>query len=1255
MRRTLLVSALILICVVLTGAMLVACTGFQASTDKVASVSLNSYPSDGVTVYQNETPDFSNSYLLVTYESGNTAVVPFTDEGVSIEGLKTSVAGEQFYTVSYGGKSTTASVVVKPLVISDIEINDAPDSIIVVEGNNFVPSGISLRINYTNGSSVVITGIGAEMISGYSTSLKPGKHTVYINYHGASLPITIEVVSKTLSAIEVVSAPDDISYFVGQTFDASGLRLNLIFNNGSSGQVDYEGNEKAFRFVSSTMDPETFEFINTTNGSSVPMTVRYVGNDGEYESDGVQATFSIEIWSVACSSIELEQAPVTIGFKELGEEYVGPSPLSAVVLGDSINWSTGTFTAHYNDGTYLEGVSMDQNDVYLYVNGVGAENMITYKDDYVFDRAGNMTIYVTYGSTGSFIQLTVVVAEPDPIALELKYLGAEELGKEIFFDGDVLVPDNLLYNVRYNNGTTKFDFGSGTEIPADSRVDESMLAAGESFELSYNEANDPDLDGVSEEKITLVYSEYSTGDNPVEYVLTLNVHRLSVTDGEVYLPYKNVYTVGSAIDMNGSALKAELNSGEVRYFDVWTEEVTAESEVYTADGEIFTSNPFGMVGEYVLKIDYLGMPIEYPFEVIEGNYGNIAVYYDNGSPVTAWQTLQFATYEDLASSASGFELRLEDSGEIVPWNDSSVVVRNNTGTGERVVAFIYKGYSYALLTVNFTGNSLSSLEIQKAPAKTIYSSGESFDPTGMILQAVSEDGTVKTVSASDSSIYCGALPDEADAPMLFELAVHYRGAVTYLDLIIVPEGVEAVSLELVADGVSDTEDYDFLVTKFESLMFYYVDESGSVQQLHFAVRFNDGSYIEVPLSQAFVPYSGDSVNPGDDPLIKTQIIFDTLYTELKLYFSERVLSGIEIAVLPSRLNYVEGQQLVVEGGFLRRIYGEGSNVEYDIIPMTNGLVTLNGYRVSPFTPNTVGSAMSQTVEVAYLGRVVTFNVTTYRKLNPSSTDGADYGVSLDNIALEYGNNSKSPVASMNIPVGDFAEFTPSMTIEYMVDGAWTTIVPVYPGEYSVRVIVEENECFNGAELYMPVSFERYKRVLMVTVVDSQKVYGSSDPLSYEYLIDEGDLLETDRINLVFSREPGEDFGSYAVTAQFGDGEGFQNDYYMLVPINGELTITKRVVTNSPGMPVVTVRFEPATTTGYFNGVFTYTGYAIAGFKIYYTDENGANIQIAANDIVYCDSAGNELGYIPYAVGNYIVRISDNYEINGETSFEFRIA
>ena len=112
---------------------------------------------------------------------------------------------------------------------------------------------------------------------------------------------------------------------------------------------------------------------------------------------------------------------------------------------------------------------------------------------------------------------------------------------------------------------------------------------------------------------------------------------------------------------------------------------------------------------------------------------------------------------------------------------------------------------------------------------------------------------------------------------------------------------------------------------------------------------------------------------------------------------------------------------------------------------------------------------------------------------------------------------------------------------------------------------------------------------------------------------------------------------------------------MLVPINGELTITKRVVTNSPGMPVVTVRFEPATTTGYFNGVFTYTGSAIAGFKIYYTDENGANIQIAANDIVYCDSAGNELGYIPSAVGNYIVRISDNYEINGETSFEFRIA
>ena len=129
---------------------------------------MNYYPLSAVTVYQNETPDFTDCTLFVTYESGDTKVVSFNDSGVTIDGLNTAAAGEHVFTVSYGGKKIDATITVVPLVIQSIQINEAPSEIVVVEGNAFVPDGISLRVNYTNGTYVNIPKVGAEMISGYS-------------------------------------------------------------------------------------------------------------------------------------------------------------------------------------------------------------------------------------------------------------------------------------------------------------------------------------------------------------------------------------------------------------------------------------------------------------------------------------------------------------------------------------------------------------------------------------------------------------------------------------------------------------------------------------------------------------------------------------------------------------------------------------------------------------------------------------------------------------------------------------------------------------------------------------------------------------------------------------------------------------------------------------------------------------------------------------------------------------------------------
>lgn len=1262
MRRKILMTLLLSVCIALTGAALFACTTFESSTDKVASVVLNDYPSQSVTVYQNETPGFDDCTLLVTYESGRTAVVPFDDPGVEFSGLATQNAGEQTYTVSYGGKSTVAFVTVMPLVIENIEIRERPETIIVVEGNAFEPSGISLAVNYTNGSSVVIARVGAEMVSGYSTSLKPGEHTVYISYHGASLPLTITVVPKSLNSVEVDTSPAKTAYYQGEEFIPSGLKLKLNYNNGSSEVVSYDENPSAFTFsLDHYMDPETLKFFSSSNGSRVAMTVKYLGANGEYADSGAQASFEVEIRSVAPESIVLEKLPKTIGFKTpenegdpYYESYRGVSELTDVVRGDGVDWSTGAFRAIYNDGSVVENIPMSGNDVYLYVNGTADSNRITYKDNYRFDTVGSMTIYITYGSTGSFIQITVNVTAPDPIALEIDYLGAKPLEEETFFDGDRLSTDNLVYNVFYNNATEKFEEGE------EGAVTDRMLAAGETFTLVYNELNDEDGDGVSAEKITLTYSDEATGERAVTYDIRLNVTALEALDYFYSLPYKSSYLKNSAsLDFTGSSLKVEMNSGAVEYFPVWDETVTENSVYCDADGnEKTASEVFSAAGSYILKINYAGAEVVFEFEVVEEDVGTLALY-RNGAPVASGQIYEFAFYEDFIAAEAGFELRITANGATatVQWADSDLDVKGKDGSGERTMAFIYKEYAYALVGVNFYGSRLASLEIQTAPEKTVYAPGEDFDPQGLILKAVHDNGNIGTVSSTDASILYGELPKSVERPTLYSLPITYLGTMTYLDIVLVPEGVTATGIKLSDEGRAEDAEYDFLVTKSESLMFYYVSESGTVEEPRFVVSFSDGSTVAIPLRQAFVPYSADYINPGENPVVSVNVRFNKLTTPLTLYFSDRVLTSIEVFEYPSRLNYVEGQALSVEGGFIRRFYDNG---ESDIIPMTNGFVTVRGYNSSPFTSGTYGNSMSQTVELVYRGARTTFTVTTYKKLNPlvassPGDDGVDYGVTVANISLEYGNFDLSPAPRINIPIADFNDFVPDMTIEYLLDDVWTDSVPVYPGKYEMRVIVEGNECFNGAELSIPYSFERYNRLLTVTVIDTTKVYGSSDPSAYDFVIDEGDLLEGDSVEFNFVRTPGEDVGSYDVTVEFASGEGNQNGYYLLIPVKGSLNITKRVVNNSSGQQTVTVTFRPLSTTHYHDGVFTYTGEPIAGFEITYIDETGATVIVNARDVVYYDGDGNRLESPPTERDDYEVRISDNYSINGSYRFSFSIA
>ena len=193
MRRKLSIMIAMTVCLILAAVAMTACTPAASDSETAVAIRINNFPESAATVYQGDGLSLDGCSIMVDYESGASAVIPMSDPAVSVDGFSVNTVGTQTITITYLGMSVTAEVEVLPLAVTDVAIDSMPEVITVVEGGELSVDGISLRITYQNGRSVVMDRISADMVTGYSTSLSAGVHTVYVNYYGFALPVEIVV------------------------------------------------------------------------------------------------------------------------------------------------------------------------------------------------------------------------------------------------------------------------------------------------------------------------------------------------------------------------------------------------------------------------------------------------------------------------------------------------------------------------------------------------------------------------------------------------------------------------------------------------------------------------------------------------------------------------------------------------------------------------------------------------------------------------------------------------------------------------------------------------------------------------------------------------------------------------------------------------------------------------------------------------------------------------------------------------------
>ena len=310
---------------------------------KLVSIAVKTNPTK-MSYYQGEALDSTGLTLTATYNNGNTETVT---TGFTCSALDSSSAGQKTITVTYQGLTTTFSVTVIAVNLVSVSVKTMPNKTSYFTGESFDQTGLTLTATYNNGNTETISS-GIEC-TGFS-SATAGQKTVTASYGGKSTTFTVEVKAIVPTGITVKTAPNKTEYFVGDSYDGTGLVVNVTYNNGTNKDI--------------TTGFTTSGFSSATAGKNT-VTVSY---------EGFTATFDVTIKAVELTGIEIAKQPNKTTFN----------------TGDELDTTGLVLTLKYNNGT--TGIT----DTGYTVSG------------YDTNTAGEQTITVTYQGFTATYKVTLI-------------------------------------------------------------------------------------------------------------------------------------------------------------------------------------------------------------------------------------------------------------------------------------------------------------------------------------------------------------------------------------------------------------------------------------------------------------------------------------------------------------------------------------------------------------------------------------------------------------------------------------------------------------------------------------------------------------------------------------------------------------------------------------------------------------------------------------------------------------------------------
>lgn len=267
----------------------------------------------------NETPDFSNVKVRVTYNTGSTEEVGA--DKLTFSNLDTSIVGTKKLTVTFNGFKLDINVNVvghaigapdTPNLVSIEYLSGLPERVYIDDVID--PTALTVVANYDDGSKSTISYSALKTDFAELSTEYAGYKTVNIEYNGCKTTVTIMVTAHNMVALEIDSDTIDTVVEAGEELDLSTVAVYAVYDNGSRVLV--------------SLDDPYLEF--DIPDLSVP---------GEKD-------LVIEYKNVSCT-IKISTEPPTLERISLNADGIK----NKILIGDTLSTAPITATAHYSNNT----------------------------------------------------------------------------------------------------------------------------------------------------------------------------------------------------------------------------------------------------------------------------------------------------------------------------------------------------------------------------------------------------------------------------------------------------------------------------------------------------------------------------------------------------------------------------------------------------------------------------------------------------------------------------------------------------------------------------------------------------------------------------------------------------------------------------------------------------------------------------------------------------------------------------------------